>query len=255
MLIIRPEQMRALEQAQVERFANELVAHIKTFAPIQFKSMGEEAVRNTISIGIKQSRQYGFTLRGPVRFYVEMMFILGSYFDTDPQYHGIIQALFDKNEADEMSRADRLHEALLAYIETVSGKGHDYERLAINRALQAQFDNVVEFADRPSSDLVNVLYKIHPEKVQALGEAAIAALVNKAYAIAEQRGSSWVAARPLFAGLMFTLGHGCFADPQFHWIARTLNNTESTDTITVLKHLYQKFFIFLNQAKSNMEMG
>lgn len=255
MLIIRPEQMRALEKAQVERFANELVVHIESFAPIQFKSMGEEAVRNTISIGIKQSRQYGFTLRGPVRFYVEMMFMLGSYFDTDPQYQGIIQALFDKNEADEMSRADRLHKTLLVYIETVSGNEHDYERLAINRSLQAQFDNVVEFAGRPSSDLVNVFYKIHPEKVQALGEPAIAALVNKANAIAAQRGSSWVAAGPLFAGLMFTLGHGCFVDPQFPWVAKTLNNTKSTDTIGILKQLFQKFFIFLNQAKANIEVS
>ena len=57
MLVIRPEQMRVLEEEQVERFANELVAHIKSFAPIQFKSMSEEAVRNTIYIGLNQSRR------------------------------------------------------------------------------------------------------------------------------------------------------------------------------------------------------
>ncbi len=160
---------------------------------------------------------------------------------------------FDNNDADEMSRADRLHETLLTYVETVSGDKHIYERLALDKALQAQFDNVIEVAGRSSSDLVNVFYKIHPEKVQALGASAIAALANKAYTIAAQRGSSWVVAGPLFAGLMFTLGHGCLADPQFPWVAKTLINTESTDAIGILKQLFRKFYIFLNQSKSNIE--
>jgi hypothetical protein len=100
---------------------------------------------------------------------------------------------------------------------------------------------------------VNVLYSIHPEKVQTLGESAIAALVDKAYTMAAERGSSWLVGGPLFAGLMFTFGHGCFADPQYPWIAGTLENAKSTDATAVLERLFQKFLVFLNQAKSKLE--
>ena len=97
------------------------------------------------------------------------MFMLGSFFDTDPQYRTITQALFDHNDAGEMVRADRLYDTLLAYIDTVSGPLHEYERLALNRAVQSQFENVIAFAKRPSSDLVNVLYTIHLRRCKLSG--------------------------------------------------------------------------------------
>jgi hypothetical protein len=146
MLVIRPDQMRALEEAQVERFADELIAHIEGFAPVQFGSMGKEAVRNTISMGLRDARSYGFTLRGSARFYVEMMFMLGSFFDTDPQYRGITQALFDKDDTDEMVRADRLYDKIMEYVDITSGPQHEYERLALNRAVQVRYENVITFA-------------------------------------------------------------------------------------------------------------
>ena len=253
MLTIRSEQMRSLEKAQAERFADELVEHIEDFAPIQFGSMGKGSVRNTISMGLKDARGYGFTLRGPARFYIETMFMLGSFFDTDPQYQGIIQALFDKDDIDEMVRADRLYDKIMEYIDTTSGPQHEYERLALNRAVRARYEDVIAFAERSTSDCVNELHRIHPEKVQALGESAIAALVDKACAMAAERGSSWIAGSPVFAGLMFTFGHGCFDDSQYPWIAGTLENAKSTDANVVLERLFQKFLVFLNQAKSNLE--
>jgi hypothetical protein len=88
-LVIREDQMRMLDAAQVERFADDLVAHIEGFAPTQFASLGKMGIRNTISIGLRNARSHGFTLRGPARLYVEAMFMLGSFFDTDPQYRGI----------------------------------------------------------------------------------------------------------------------------------------------------------------------
>jgi hypothetical protein len=245
--------MRALEEAQVERFADELVAHIKGFAPIQFKSMGEEAVRTTISLGLKNARGYGFTLRGPARFFVEIMFMLGSFFDTDPQYRAITRPLWDKNDADETARADRLYDKITAYVDFTSGPQHEYERLALSRAVQTRPDDLGAFAKRPASDLVGVLSAIHPQKVQTLGKSAIVALVEKAYAAAAKRGASWAVGGPLFAGLMFTFGHGCLADPQYPWIAGTLEDTGSSDASVVLERLFQKFRIFLRQAQSRFE--
>ena len=113
MLVIREEQMRVLEAAQVERFTDDLVPHIEGFAPTQFTSLGKVGIRNTISIGLRNARSHGFTLRGPARFYVEAMFMLGSFFDTDPQYRGITQALFEEDIHDQIDRADRLHDKIV----------------------------------------------------------------------------------------------------------------------------------------------
>ena len=246
--------MRALEGAQTGLFADELVAHIQGFAPTLFASMGNDAVRTTVSMGLKNALGYGFTLRGPARFYVEAMFMLGSFFDTDPQYRGITQALFDKDDTGEMDRADRLYEKVMDFVGTTSGPQHEYEKLALSRAAQARYENVISFAQRPASDLVGVLFRIYPEKAQYIGEAAVSALVEKAYAIAANRGPSWATGGALFAGLMFAFGHGCFSDPQYPWIAGALEKAESRNAASVaFEPLFQKFSIYLDRAKSNLE--
>jgi hypothetical protein len=99
---------------------------------------------------------------------------------------------------------------------------------------------------------VDALHQIHPEKVQFLGKAAIADLVDEAYAVVAKRGSSWIAGGPLFAGLMFTFGHGCIADPQYPWISGTLENARLNEASIILERLFQKFVVFLTQARYNL---
>lgn len=86
MLIIRKETMEVFEEALLRNFEDEMVQHIKQFTPRHSEIIGEQCVRQVAKMGIERARQYGLTNRGPVRFYIELMFMLGSNFDTDPQY-------------------------------------------------------------------------------------------------------------------------------------------------------------------------
>ena len=45
-------------------------------------------MRREIRFGLERAGSYGFTIRGPVRFYIELMVRLGCDFDTDPPYPG-----------------------------------------------------------------------------------------------------------------------------------------------------------------------
>ena len=253
MLVIRSEQMQALEEALADRYAHELVAHFEAFAPAQCEAMGRDAVRGTISMGLRSARRHGFAQRGPARFYVEAMFMLGSFFDTDPQYRTISSALYEADDGQEMHRANRLYESVMDYVDQTSGPQHDYERLALTRAVRARYEHVVALAGRPASDVVDVLHRVYPEKAQYIGDAALAALVEMGRAMAAERGSSWAVGGPLFAGLLFTFGHGCFADPQFPWISGTLDNAGSSGAAATLERLFQKFSIYLDRAKANLE--
>jgi hypothetical protein len=247
--------MQIFEELQAKPYVDELVTHIEGFSPIQSRSMGKEGVRTTVSMGLREARGYGFTLQGPARFYVEMMFLFGSSFATDPQYRRITQGLRGKDGTDELARADRVHARVMEYLDAASGPGHEFERRSLSRALQVEYEKSLAFAGRPASDLVNAFHRLYPEKVQALGSDAIAVLVEKAYSDAAGRGSSWVRGGPLFAAIMFTFGHGCFTDPQYPWIARSLENAEPADAIVALERLFQKFRIFLGEARSRLETG
>jgi hypothetical protein len=59
----------------------------------------------TVRKGIERAAGYNFTLRGPLRFYVEAMLSFGSDFNTDPQLAWAVEVLNDASEPDELSRA------------------------------------------------------------------------------------------------------------------------------------------------------
>src|SRR5207302_709278 len=72
MLEIRSEQITVFEQAALEAFEDEMVEHLKKFSPEHCEVMGEPRVRSVIQLGMARAKTYGFTNRGPVRFYLEM---------------------------------------------------------------------------------------------------------------------------------------------------------------------------------------
>jgi hypothetical protein len=133
MLVIRDEQMQAFAQNAKRQFESEMVRHISGFAPGRFEALGEKAVREMVSLGIERAEKYGFSNRGPARFYIELMFLLGSDFDTDPQYAWAAEVLGGPDPADQMTRADQLHQKTLSYIETAAGQYTEYERQAFDK--------------------------------------------------------------------------------------------------------------------------
>ena len=107
MLVIRDQQMQAFAQNAKKQFEAETVPHISRFAPRQFEILGEKTIGQIVSLGIERAEKYGFTNRGPVRFYIELMFMFGSDFDTDPQYPWAAELLggSDAGRSDDSSRS------------------------------------------------------------------------------------------------------------------------------------------------------
>ena len=251
MLQFQPQQMRQLTAASLGNFVTELALHLRAFSPAHVASLDPAVLRQVIDFGTARAEHHGFSLRGPIRFYVEMMFMLGSHFDTDPQYRELLGPLHRRDDSSEMERADELHRRLMHYAEATGGPRHVFEALALERALGVRDDSVGAFADRPPQALVEVLQAIHPEKVECIGRAAVLELVQQAFAAALQRNPAWHGAGPLFAGLMFTLGHGCLVDPQYGWIAQGLGGYGAT-AADAPQRLFRTFMAFLFKCRSNL---
>src|SRR5258708_4751272 len=84
-MTIRDEQMTAFRDAARHSFESEMISHSADFAPHLCSSAGHANLELAVRKGIESSDRYGFTMRGPVRFYIEMVLTFGSDFDTDPQ--------------------------------------------------------------------------------------------------------------------------------------------------------------------------
>ena len=87
MLQIREEQMTVFEQGRPAAVRGRDGAFIaRTFAPELCEVIGEEQLRVALRQAMARAAGYGFTYRGPIRLFIELMFLCGSAFDTDPQY-------------------------------------------------------------------------------------------------------------------------------------------------------------------------
>jgi hypothetical protein len=250
MLVIRDQQMQAFAQNAKRQFEAETVRHISEFAPRQFEILGEKTIRQIVSLGVERAEKYGFTNRGPVRFYTELMFMFGSDFDTDLQYAWAAELLNGTDPADQMSRADQLHQSTMRYIEMVAGQGLEYEREALNRIVPSPV--ALTFSGDDTKGIAEFFNKIYPQKCEYLGDSVLEELVQRGISSSAAYSESSRAAM-IFAGLMFIFGHGCLSDPQFPWIANTLEKDVPGDAESKIEQLYSKTRIYLENALKRLE--
>jgi hypothetical protein len=249
MWTIRQEQVDVFKQAALRQFEDQMVDHLKEFAPRHWKVMGEPDGRKVIRLGIEAAREYGFTNQGPVRFYIELMFMFGSYFDTDPQYPWAGAVLREGVRMDQMERADRLYDATNEYIARVSGPDHKYLLEAMRRLRQARMEDVIKPGPSDESTLeehgLRQLQQIYPQKCAYLGEHALRALIQHGFGLATQRNFVSDRGMILMAALTFVVGHGFPRDPQYGWIQRRLDQERWPDPRDRADELYSKAMIYL----------
>jgi len=156
MWTIRQEQAETFRQHHLRKFEDEMVEHLAKFAPKHWKSICEQSGRQVIRLGIAQAKKYEFKMRGPVRFYIELMFMFGSDFDTDPQCSWA-SAVLNAANLDEAERSDRLYYRLRDYMLEVLGMDRQHEISALRRVLQIRMEEFTSskanLQDRPAFHL------------------------------------------------------------------------------------------------------
>ncbi len=255
MLTIRPEQMEVFRKAALQKFEDELVGHLQGFAAKHSELLGDADLRRVIRLGMDRAARYGFTNRGPVRFYVELIFLLGSDFDTDPQLPWAGEVLNDPAITDQMARADQLHGRLTDYRAHVAGPDSAYARAALRRARLEPFEIAPAAGGSFADEVVRRMTRTHPEKCAYMGEVVLRGLVPHGRALARKYAVSTDAGAALFVGLMFALGHGFATDPQHPWIEGTLTNAAVGDPNRRAERLHAKAMTYLDRVLSYLGQG
>jgi hypothetical protein len=243
MLVIRQEQMMVFEEAARRSFENEMVAHLQQFAPRQSELMGEPSVKMVVKPGMERADGYGLDHQGPVRSYLELMFMLGTDFDTDPQYPWLAEILNDQKIMSQEERADRLYKKTMDYV----------EKDALDRVTHKRFKDLPNSEATITPDVIGELTEVHPEKCDYIGEPALRALIQRADEAAREYAIISCAGVAVVTGLMFAFGHGCCTDPQFPWIAKILGDSTLVDPDKKVERLYEKMIAYFDHVLALME--
>jgi hypothetical protein len=247
--------MKVFEEAAWRQFEDEMVVHCKK-SPIRArlcKTIGDDQLRVAIRHGIKRATDYGFTYRGPVRLYIELMFLFGSGFDTDPQYPAI--ARFLNTDADQMQRAEQIHQWVLDYQEQVYGP----EAVNVRKALEALSDLAQKPVTFSADDFVPaMLQEMHhafPRKAAYIGAGGLTALIHEGRSEARKYRFPTVRGEGLIVTLKFGFGHGCTDDPLYPWISRTLNDEKIIDPAARAERLEKKAVTWLEHVLARPPEG
>lgn len=246
MLVVRAEQMNCFKKAALISFEEEMLAHLSDFAPQMIKSIGIEQTRKVVQLGVAQAAKYGFTYRGPVRFYLEMMLLFGSAFDTDPQYPWAAEILTKQDSNEQMQRAEFLYEKALDYQQKVSGPDDMHTLAALKRIVSLVRHPLTIPAENYISAMLKEIVQIHPQKAAYIGESALEAIIRKAAAGAQRQQFLTVRGVMLVSLLMLTLGHGCGADPLYPWVNKILVSQDTANPEIKIQSLEKQFLTWLD---------
>jgi hypothetical protein len=252
MLKVRREQMDAFETSARRRFEDEMVEHMNAFAPRLCKAAGEAGTRSAIRLGWDRAHRYGFTGRAPITVYLELMFALGSDFDTDPQLYWSAETLTDSSLSDEMVRAQRLSEKSGLYLDEVAGPDNRYAIEALERLQRVDFKDAAKRRRITVDMVIRGMHAVYPQKAVFAGEPALRALVQSAAELAVSFALPADKGTALLAGLMFGLGHGICSDPLYPWIGNTLQDERIVDGHGKVERLLDKLQVYAQSASAHL---
>lgn len=245
---IRPEQIAELNNAMARRFEDEMVAHLAEFSPPLFKVIKENQMRVVARFGINKAGQYGFTLRGPIRLYLELMLLFGSHFDIDPQYPWANEILTNQDSAREMERAEQLYEKTADYQEKVSGLDAANTQKALADLMALARKPLTLSTSDFETEILHEMKRFFPEKVIYVGEENLIPLIRRGSTEAQKYDFPTIRGEVLLIVLMYVLGYGCTADPLYPWVARTLMDARIVNPAARAERLEKKALTYLEHV-------
>lgn len=245
---IRREQFEALTLAARDSFEREMMTHLKQFSPRHCEVTGDEAVKTVIRRGMDSSKKYGFTQRGPIRLYLEMMFMFGSEFDTDPQLPWARERLVDQAYFDPMDRAEALYCRASEYLREVDGPDHSYTINALRRINSMERDDIVREGGTLAEVGMRLMKYCYPEKFFYVGPEALRMLIKEVKTVATNYNIASLHGAGVVLTLMYAMGHGVVNDPLAPWVGKTLNDPAIQDPQQKVIKLESKARLYLKNV-------
>jgi len=245
-MLIRDTQIESFEQSALQHFEDEMVAHSREFNLRLCEVLGEEQLRAALRHAMKRADDHDFKNRGPIRLYIEVTFLCGSDFDTDPQYPPLGTAL--RSASGEMERAHDLHERMNDYLDVVAGPDNANVNRALRELSTLTRSQLPFTAANIGPGLLREIHRIFPEKAEYMGEAGVKALIVSGIQEAKRHGFSDVRHQTLIVVLKLAFGHGCTNDPLYPWISRTLQDDKITSPEARAERLEKKARTWLDHV-------
>ena len=119
MLVIRDEQMKAMQKYMLAKFARRMFLHLRENFPEETSDISDEELSTLIETGIKKAESYSIVEHEDIQGFLELMITRGTNFHEDDDHPEIQQILSNT----EMANEEKIDE-IDYYYELVEEKAH-----------------------------------------------------------------------------------------------------------------------------------
>ena len=233
-ITITDQQLKILEPYAYENYITELVEHCDKKFPHLRKTMGEEKLRQTLRQSVEKAKKNGFTQRGPVRFYIEMLIIFGWDFESDPQYPWIKESLQNNQDLSNFDASMELYREVDKYLDNIYGENNKHLVAVADKLQQLTLDNAKVTEKHFMQDILTLLEEIYPQKYHLAEREQLKKLVEKG--IQKSRNDyqfEQLNHIGLVILLMFSFGHEFDHNPFYQWATVEKSNRYKEGTLII----------------------
>lgn len=115
MLTIRRAQMDALEREQCKHFEAQMTLHLNTWFAEDIAEFGADGLSAFIHHGIKRAALYNIVTEKDVCRYIDLMVVLGQWFDCEQVFPWVEPILTDVHERSADERLTALEESVATW--------------------------------------------------------------------------------------------------------------------------------------------
>jgi hypothetical protein len=108
MMIIRKEQLEAMQDVMLPRFDSEAARYLRDHVPDRTASLDDDQLLNRVSAGKRHARSYGVVAPAALLQFLVLRFLLGDDFDVDQRYEEISAPLRDTFYPDADARVEEV---------------------------------------------------------------------------------------------------------------------------------------------------
>lgn len=225
MLVIRHDQLLALQGPAVGQFESDMLAHLGLHYPIDQRLLGDEGLRAVIRGGLQRALAAGFTLSDDLARYVTLCLVLGIGFSADPLLPWASRIV--AQGAGKPGTGQRLIEEAAVYLELTNGADGRAALLALLRTVALDFATATDADGSADADasLWQLLRHLWPRKHRRIQPAQRVAYLKSAKAAAAADGMDTAGSVRLHSILAFLLGIEFSRDPALPWAQAALAAT------------------------------
>ncbi len=222
---IHSSQLTTLHDRANRTYADDLVDHIRNYFPAH-TALGDLQLRRVVDRAVSRAGLHGFTSERNICLYLDLMLMLGSDFDVDPQFPWAAEILAEPTFAHPTLRIDHLTNTALARLERTAGVDDEHLARAYLR-MRRNMTDLIAMVDRGGGLwaplALTVLRRIWPERSADLGDDTLARVIRGAYEAAHHHGLAARHDLAIYVVCSVIFGSGFDRDPQFPWAAEALS--------------------------------